>query len=251
MSITDTTYPSPLNKIHPNYLVSITGTDELGNDIGDFQGTQFAGKNYGIIAVLPEEFTLSTASTWNPLLNDMAKNALGQLLSGLGSGIKDIAQAVSGVSPLGVAFTQQVWESTSPVEFRLPLQFNAVYDAEMEVMFPIMRLLSLTLPSTDQNIASSIGINFSTNYAPLKAPGPTLGTNSLYNVTINLGQAFSFSNVIIKGVNATFKTLPVSSGDWVSADVELEVTTSRILTKGDLSSYFRHSRSVGNSGAST
>jgi hypothetical protein len=232
MPVSTTVVPSPLTNIHPNYLVSISGKDELGNDIGGFlPGT---GPHHGIIAVLPEEFAINTSSMWAPLLNSMAQQIIGSALGGAFNTVGDVAK-LAGISLAGTALTQLVWESTTPIEFRLPLTFNAVYDSQTEVMLPIMQLLSMTLPSSVGGDSVNTNVN---NWLPLRAPGPNISGSSKYKVQITIGQAFTFSNIIIKSVNATFKTLTVQSGDFIAADVELEISTTRILTKSDLRGYF-------------
>jgi hypothetical protein len=239
MPVSTSVLPSPLESVHPNYLVSIHGQDEVGNWLG-------RDKDRGILAVLPEEFALSTSSMWTPLLNSMAQQLVGSMFGGKFAGINAIAGAI-GIGLSNTAFTQLVWESTTPIEFRLPLIFNAVYDAQAEVMEPIMRLLMMTLPSDITDAGSIPGTKIDINqYLPLLAPGPNMKASSQYKVGINIGQAFSFTNVLIKSVNATFKTLSVQSGDFVSADVELEISTTRILTKNDLLKYFNRSGGLKN-----
>jgi len=237
MPVSTTVLPSPLINIHPNYLVSISGKDELGVPIGSYAGA--TNDHYGIIAVLPEEFAISTSSSWAPLLNSITQQLLGSAFGGKLGTFNTVAQ-MAGYGIAGTGFTQLVWESTTPIEFRLPLIFNAVYNSQTEVMLPIMKLLSLTLPSTVGPNDAAIALDID-RWLPLRAPGPNLTGSSKYQVNINIGQAFSFSNVLIKSVNATFKTLSVQSGDFISADVELEVSTTRILTKSDLFNYFNRS----------
>jgi hypothetical protein len=230
MSDTSGDLPLLLENSNPNYLISIFGTDELGNQIG-------TGNNplLGILSPMPEEFSIETASSWHSILDGVLKTAIASIpfVGQNGAELVSRIAALSGNSLATVASSQLLWESTSPISFNIPLRFSAVRDADKDVTQPILKLLSLVLPSTRDT-----GNETADNNLPLLAPGPSFYTS--YAVHIAIGNMFIFENIIVRSVSANFTTLSVTAGDFLYADVNVQIDTSRILTKKGLTAAFKN-----------
>jgi len=243
-------------QVNPGYIVTFSGTDEMGKPIGPVPEKVYTQSQLnkpvpwnpnapvsGIIqAYLPEMFDIGTYSHWQPLSASADLVLLASLLSGgkSGSSITTAAAGFAGAMVPGVASTTQAftgytaqipqlsqmfWTSSDPLTFNLNLQINAVYSAKTEVTNTIASLLALTLPSVDV-------------VGTFRAPGPSLlpGGNygSQYNVNMAIGGNWLFPNVIIQNVSASFDVLPTVSGDYISATVHVQVSTSRMYSKTDL-----------------
>ena len=212
------TYPPPLANMNPNYMVMVSGNDELGNSIN-------------IIASAPEEFSLDVNSDWTPLLGGLVDKIIGEM----GPKFQLAADTMKMMgTPLQNTFmTQQTWNSTSPLELKIPLKLNQVYDARQEVTIPTLQLLSLCLPSTADTGSTTIDA-----ILPLLAPGPSLAPSSICNISVSIGRVLKFTNVIVTGVSAVFTTLPTAQGDFIACDIDLSIRTSRIITKKALLDMF-------------
>lgn len=218
--------PTKLVNINKNYMVHIWGTDELGQQLNGATG---------IWASLPEEFSLETTANWQPILAGLSQKILGGIFGNVEAAVTT-GLAAAGISTQTKYTSHLIWESTSPISLRIPIKLDAVYNANEEVTQIVMRLLSLTLPSeTGGTIA---GFDTS-SITPLKAPGPTMVISSKYKISLSLGRLLVFPSVIVTGVAATFNTRPRSDGNFISADVDLTISTPTIYTKSDLATVFR------------
>ena len=118
-------------------------------------------KDYAILARLPESFKLDVKSDWEPLTSG---------ISGMAFKAADLgAQALLGYTLKSQILSSQYWTGNSPIDFSLPLQFKAFYNASKEVMNPIKDLMKSTLPTRGAN-------NF------LRPPGPNIMATSFQNV---------------------------------------------------------------------
>ena len=215
----------------PAYQVILSGQDESGVPIGyNHSGT--------IIAALPEQFDLSVTSNWAPIFPSPGLGGVLGALSGHGqvgqvaglggSLVTALASGTTGYTDQYPLFSSLYWVHTSPIEFTLNLQFNAIYDAKAEVMGNIRSLVMLMLPSYSNNGNG----NF------LTAPGPKLIGTSKYKINLAVGTAWTFSNVLIQDVHAQIDTMPTAQGDYISANVSVHISTDRIYTKQDLAKAF-------------
>jgi hypothetical protein len=219
--------PKDIANVAPEYVVTFTGTDETGMKIG-FDGS-------GVItASMPEAFDINTSAEFAPLFPSAD---IGRFLQ-YGPLVSEIGSKAAGVSLQLPLFTQQLWVQSAPLSFTLNLQFNAVHNAKAEVTGNIQSLLLLTLPSMD-------------NIGTLRAVGPTLSPASKYNITMAVGKMALFSNVIIHDVNATIDTMATSKGDYISANVQVRVSTSTVYTKELLSQAFGNQKQTTQAGAAS
>jgi hypothetical protein len=220
--------PPKLTDVNKNYMVHIWGNDESGTPI---DGTT------GIWASLPEEFSIETTAEWTPILSGLAQKIQSGLLGSLAE-FAETAIKSAGYSTMTKYTSHLVWNSTSPIVMRIPIKLDAVYDAQQDVSRIVLRLLSLTLPS-EILAGNNILDNALDPIMPLSAPGPTMAPNSKYNVHMSLGRLLFFPNIIITGVSAMFNTRPTTDGDFISADVDITISTPTIYTKRDLYTTFR------------
>ncbi|MDE1905566.1 MAG: hypothetical protein KGH75_03840 [Rhodospirillales bacterium] len=231
------------------YVVVFSGTDENGNPIGYYPpgSNPTKGKPGYIYAYLPEQFDIRTYGHWASLVPS------GDLSSFLGATIGHnvvtneigtagiISKATTGYTTQIPALSQLLWQSTDPLSFVLNLQLNATVDAKAEVTGKVASLLSLVLPSIDE-------------LGTFRAPGPTLLSGnhggSKYNISMNIGNIWTFNNIVIQEVSATFDVLPTVKGDYISATVHVVVSTDRIYSKQDLNKAMNGSNTATSTSAS-
>jgi hypothetical protein len=217
--------PEAVN-FNPNYAVHLYGTDENGTTVD-------------ILAAMPEQFGIHLTSDWHSLLNQAS---IGGLLSGSLTGtaaaaigsVGSVLKSFVGQTDIAPALTHQVWTSTSPLNFSIPFQFNAISSARKDVMDNIEALLLLESPSL--NSAHT-----------LKVPGPTIlktknKNASQYKMHLNIGTTYIFEDIIVTGVSSVIDAMFTKSGDVVSAQVDVSISTSRILTKTDINKIFGNTR---------
>jgi hypothetical protein len=203
-----------------NYAIQLLGQDETETPLD-------------IFASLPEHFSFHLSADWQPLLNNPSLSGL------LGGAFKEIgAAAAIGKQGLGVAdytasSTMQVWNSTSPLDLSFPFVFNAITNSQTEVMDQIQSLCSLISPST-------VDGGF------IRVPGPIIYNLVLhpergYKVSLRIGNALFFPNVIVTGVSPMFDVMCDASGNFISAQVDVAMRTSQILTKDDIKGIFNPS----------
>jgi hypothetical protein len=225
--------PPKLTDVNKNYMVHIWGNDE--------SGTPIYGST-GIWASLPEEFSIETTAEWTPILAGLAQKIQSGVLGNLSEATETAIKA-AGYSTMTKYTSHLVWSSTSPIVMRIPIKLDAVYDAKQDVSSIVLRLLSLTLPSEimtpGNDIVNQTLYNTLDPITPLSAPGPTMALNSKYKVHMSLGRLLFFPNIIITGVSAMFNTRPTTDGDFISADVDVTISTPTIYTKRDLYTTFR------------
>jgi hypothetical protein len=94
--------------------------------------------NAKVIGLMQDDIQLKVASSWVPAVPTNA-SALGNIL----------VQAITGGSKSLISKTvsRRVWSGTSPIVMSLNLRFEAVNDADREVVEPCRVLQSLALPS--------------------------------------------------------------------------------------------------------
>jgi len=203
--------PSSFNT---NYVLHLFGTDESNNTID-------------VMASLPEHFSFHLSADWQPLLHNPS------LAGALGSIVQDaryagtIAKDVFGISDYSQSATAQIYNATTPLDLAFPFVFNAVYDPTSEVMEQIQSLMSLVSPSIFHGI--------------LRNPGPTVYqmlNNTGYKISLRIGNAIMFPNILVTGVSPMFDVMCHKEGDFISAQVDVSFRTTTILTKQDIAVLF-------------
>lgn len=171
-----------------------------------------------IKANLPESFSFGVTSSYQQRLPS------------------DLASVLPGFEKLGTffhasrifqEFSHQVWENSSPIQFSLPLLFDAVTDAEEDVITPIRDLMAMALPYRENDAD-----------AFLKPPGPTLRNPDYGRVSMLIGRMCYFHSVLINDVNPAFDTRMSKTGSPISATCDLSVTTINTPSRDDLDLFF-------------
>jgi hypothetical protein len=208
-------------QFNTNYAMHLKGTDENGTRIS-------------IFAFMPEQFGLHIQADWHSLLNQAS---IGGNVSGASPGFGGIISSIAGIAKGSIgqtdiipALTHQVWTSTSPLQFSIPFQFNAIANSRNDVMDNLETLFSLVSPSLN-----SLGT--------LKIPGPTIVKSkskyaSKYKMNFFVGTTYVFQDIIVTGVNEVIDVMFDKKGGILSAQVDVSISTSRILTKKDIKSIF-------------
>ena len=209
--------PIAVASMNPNYRVWLFGKDELNNKIS-------------IMAAMPETLSISVTGNWQSVLPggniaDLAANipAIGKAISAASKTM----QMTTGYTTMNQTLTMDVWASTSPIELRIPFQFNAISNPKTEIIQPLASLLKLCSPSTVDKTGGF-----------LRAPGPTFLGNSPYNISLMLGPNITFTNVLVRNVMANMDSILDKTGTFLSAHVDVDISTNMIMTKADIDRIF-------------
>lgn len=239
------------NNFNTNYMASISGSDETGSRVD-------------IRASLPENFSLSISAEWEPLLNPA------NLPNGAG-GAGQLGRAfnlLSNTQFMNQALTQMIWLSTTPVEFNMPFLFDAISDAQKEVLDPVKKLMKLILPTQDGvtlkvpgpgigGVIDTLGQTLGGEGSVLERLGSAInslggGSNTIltlpqvsaedssrrYSLALQIGRNLKFDDIIVKSVNPQFESMFTRDGHPIAVQVDVTFTTSKMLVKGDIDRIF-------------
>lgn len=206
---------------NPNYLIHIT-SDSLHLQGGISQAVD-------IIANLPEQFGMSVASNWENRLTSSVGGVLQNVSRALG-GTAEYLQSQFNVDAGIQSLTKMRWTGTGPIEFSLPLLFDA-QDSAYDVMSSVRILQALCLP-----YASSFNnkITGKTDQI-LYPPGNTsISGKGKGQIGLRIGRMAYFDDVIIISVNDTIHSRLYVDGYPISADCEVTFRTTITPTRDDL-----------------
>lgn len=213
---------------NPNYQVIINRPQE--QDLPDVT----------IKANLPESFSFGVTASYETRLPsniiEAAGNAGGLLQAG--ASIARSAEVFTRVNRIFQLASHQVWSGSSPISFSLPLLFDAVEDAEIDVVLPIKQLMSLALPFRgDTGALNDVSGGKLDNYL-LKPPGPVISNPNYGRVSMQIGNMNYFHSVLITDVNVTFDTRMTKNGAPISASADVSVVTVNTPTQDDIDKFF-------------
>lgn len=158
---------------------------------------------------------------------------IGTPIAAAGGALKTASDFV-GISDVLQIMTLQNWVSTAPIEFNLPLLFNAETSAKMDVTENIKKLMMAAAPDDSK-------------YGLLVGPGPSMaavleanlgGAGSQDFLSILIGRFLFFPSVIIKSVNANVDAMMNEDGNSVEAQVDVQVSTAFSPVKRDIDRMF-------------
>lgn len=163
-------------------------------------------------AKLREDLSVGTNAEWTAMVD--GAEAPGTL----GLGARLVANQI-GVSPTlsNKLHTKQVWMGTSPIAFRLNLQFVAIDDPRTEVLQPAIDLMSMVFPTNETG-----GIYSTPDF----------------KVSLSIGALFRSTDMIVKSAMPVFWKEMTPEGIPLGADVEIELQTSYTPIVPQLRSYF-------------
>jgi len=172
-----------------------------------------------IQAGLPESFAFGVNANYEPRLPNSITDVAGQKF-----GAASIFLPVNRVLQ---EFSHQVWQSSSPIEFSLPLLFDAKKDARVDVLNPIKTLMMMALPfkKTPEDIL-------------LEPPGPTLLDPNRGRISLRIGNFLYIHSVLLVDVNPTWDTRMNKAGVPISASCDVTLRTVNTPTQGDISEFF-------------
>jgi hypothetical protein len=157
-----------------------------------------------------------------------------------------LAQATFGVSVTNGWMSRRIWAGTTPITLNLKLNFTAVNNPLYEVYLPILELQRMVLPYTGSGM---LGALFLTPPGPNPFTAEYLRENSYLrvipgigregeNVSIEIGKAVRFDNVILKKVNIVMDDKFTEEGFPVSASALITFETFEIMTKEGLDAVY-------------
>ena len=91
---------------------------------------------------LLEEYTISVSSEFGQLVDSGENTAF----TVLGGALKSLSGGRFGFSSQFKQMGFQIWKGTEPIQLQFSLEFHYTYNARIEVLYPIERLMKLPLP---------------------------------------------------------------------------------------------------------
>lgn len=178
--------------------------------------------NPPIYAALPETFAFGVNANYEPRLPNSITDIAGQKF-----GAATIFLPVNRVLQ---EFSHQVWTSSSPMEFSLPLLFDAKKDARQDVLKPIKQMMAWALP-----------FKSSPDSLLLEPPGPTLLDPNRGRISLRIGNFVYIHSVLLVDVNPTWDTRMNREGVPISASCDVTMRTVNTPTQNDLLEFFMES----------
>jgi len=218
---------SDTNEIPPQYMIHVSSVSESNSD------------QVIVRAPLQDEIAMNVGGRWEPM---MGMNFLRSIL-------ENASQLLGGVTLMRPWMTTRMWKGTGPMELSLTLRFNAVEDAEKNVVAACAALQSMALPRwVGDPTGDSPQEDGTQKKVFLSPPGPSafkhfpalrhLAHGSGERITIQIGRLVLFSSVIIKEVNVKYKNRMDWRGNPISAEANIQFESYQIMTKEELASAY-------------
>jgi hypothetical protein len=185
-----------------------------------------------VIGNLPQEWALGVTANWE---GNSTGTTIGEIAQSRFGSVGAAVTAASGTSSVGSdLLANRQWAGTSPITFNLLAEFNAVEDAAKDVMSPILRLMSLCMPTQLVALEAgkfSLGNIYGAPYFDTAASGQLGGRSQ---IELHLGSLFVFEDVVVENVTPTYTTRNTETGLPIHAQVEIQVGTRHLFTFEDL-----------------
>ena len=201
-----------------------------------YEGSQ----NIDVLASIPEEFSLSISNEWEAMMSNgeipIPGEGGGGFIGSFLTGAKHLARA-HGVARSMQGFTSGVWGGTSPLEFELPLLFNAKKDATTDVVEPIKDLIRLASPYGVHLNATQNDLFDRVIHAPGPTPFDTLTNSQVNNISLYIGRFIHLPSVVITSIQADFPNRFTAEGQPVEANVNVGLKTHYTYLREDYESH--------------
>lgn len=174
-------------------------------------------------AFVPESFSIQLQNHWEPIFG----GAEGAASTTIGKAFQAM-----GVSVSPKYLTRRVWVGTEPIEFTFTFLLDAYSSTYGDVEKPIRDLAKMATPFR--------------NGAFLYAPGPD-AISDKYRIYLRIGKFMIIDSVIIHSADITFYSVAdKSDGRYMSADVNLHVSTNYTPDQQDIERFFNNGQSGDN-----
>ena len=194
---------------------------------------------------VPEDFNFSLASNWSaPFEGISLTDAPDPDVVAVGRALK-----FGGLSSQHKLLTARVWDSPGYFTLELPIFLDAYRDTEIEVMRPMVQLLSMA--AADESYSGflippgpvpAIEVLNATTSLISGRQDPTAGGgqfDSKEAFTVQLGKFFKMSPAIITNVSASGDSaFEDETGNPISADFMLTIESYFAVTRRDLAQWF-------------
>lgn len=192
---------------------------------------------------VPEDFNFSLTSNWSaPFEGISLTDAKDPDVVAVGRALK-----FGGLSSQHKLLTARVWDSPGYFTLELPIFLDAYHDTEIEVMRPMVQLLSMAAADeSDSGFLIPPGpvpaIEVLNAVTSLIGRDPTAGGvqfDSKEAFTVQLGKFFKMSPAIITNVSASGDSaFEDETGNPISADFMLTIESYFAVTRRDLAQWF-------------
>lgn len=212
-------FPIWRRDVHPNYIVEIHSQ----------------GLNRTVRALLQENFSTTISSSWGiPTLGGFVQNNLQDFLM--------MHNVVLG-NPI---MTRRKWQGSSAMRLSLRLFFDAIEDAQNEVVMAAGTLLQLAAPAKFSSVYPTLYTKMSNliDKFTMVPPGPNIYRNIVNNewfkafegdvIDIHIGNFITFSSVIITGVEVVWGKKFTNMGIPTTANALVSFETFEMYMKETL-----------------
>ena len=189
---------------------------------------------------------------------------------GVGGSVATLANSAmlsTGNNFLPVIATSHVWRGSTGIELQLQMRFDAVTDAAKDVLQPVQNLIKMFSPTRGGGSLGSWGTGLATALGAgglaasinsglfLHPPGPTpaefVGNSaSQYTITVQIGRVMSIRNLIPTTIKWEIENRYVTSGDPISATVDVSFISYTLPDQQEVLSFFLNTAGGGASSAS-
>lgn len=208
---------------NPAYQITLSGG-----------GVEALSNQTSITAYLPESFNFTLGSEWESLWNSFIAvlGTAGEHIAGALDAANNIAGLFNTRTSITQASTFPVWKGNEPLEFSLPFNFVAVENARLDVVDPMVTLMKLVCPKTN-------------NAFTLEAPGPSFtieNQNIVFKedkiINLKIGKFIYIRGIIITNVASTIVSKFDINGDPIQAQCDVTMRTSFSPTQQDIMQWF-------------
>ncbi len=207
-------------------IVGYKGTDVPEEYIVTILSNQSAPGGTGKIvvrAILQEEVTMYTGSKWESFIDTIRNSQFGDIAE-LG------AQALFNISLQNAVTSRRIWRGTEPIALTLNLRFEEEYNSNIEVMQACEALQCMCLPGEDEH---ALGLLIPPGPSPFMTGIGRLDKSKEF-ISVYIGGALSFINVIIKSVSVSYQVRMGVDGFFKAAKVSIVFETYEVVTKNRL-----------------
>lgn len=213
-----------------------------------------ASKTIEFSGYIPPDFSISLQAAWTAPYGDTSLGEKAQeKIPGASGAINSIQRTINfgGASSILKVMSAKRWTQPSYLQLDLPIFLDAYSDSKKEVVENLVRLLSLCAPSE-----SAGGLLIAPGPSPFKQVANE-AVNQYDRVTgqssaefddpeaftVDIGNFFSMKPAVVDSVGANFDNVfEDKTGNPISCDFVLQVTSYFAVTREDLMKWFKLSQ---------
>ena len=214
------------NRTSPENLISIRSVDAVNQEL----------ELVVVKAFIQNQVELKVESKWGPFMD----------LGGIKEDVQSLFQLITRRALVTQWSSRRIWKGSSPMVMSIPIRFEAINDAEKEVVMACKKLQQLAAPRKGFSFSKGSVLD-----AFLVPPGPSpfsaeqilskIGGENIEGhvstgelTTIEIGSFLIFEKVVVREVTVVFDNRMSVTGHPIGATATIVFETYEMLTKNDL-----------------